>query len=86
MLKELREREKRTRLNSDSGVVHMAPDMGEDLGAETKLADGLAIKTGLLRCSGRCQLNVFDTKGIQCLGDSDLGLGVEESVCELFPL
>ena len=64
----------------------MAANMGEDLGAESELADGLAIKTRLLRCSGRCQLNVFDTKGIQCLGNSDLGLGVEESVCKLFSL
>ena len=64
----------------------MAADMCEDLGAESELADGLAIKTRLLRCSRGRQLKVFDTKGIQCLGDSDLGLGVEESVRELFSL
>lgn len=64
----------------------MAADMSENLGAESELANGLAIKTRLFRCGGRCQLNVLDTKGIQSLRDGDLGLGVKESICELFPL
>jgi hypothetical protein len=34
-----------TRLDGDARVVHMTADMGEDLGLETELADGLAVKS-----------------------------------------
>ena len=34
-----------TSFNSYPGVIHMTPDVGEDLGLETKLADRLAIWT-----------------------------------------
>ena len=41
---------------------------------------------GLFRCSGRGQLDVLYTEGIESLGDGNLGLAVEESVGELLSL
>ncbi len=32
-----------TSFNSDPGIIHMAPNMGEDLRLQTELADSLAI-------------------------------------------
>jgi len=34
---------KLTGLDSDAGIVHMAPDVCEDLGLQAKLANGLAV-------------------------------------------
>ena len=64
----------------------MAPDMGEDFGLQPELADSLAVLPRLFRCSGRSEFDVFDTEGIQCLGDGNFRLGIEESVCELLSL
>lgn len=75
-----------TSLDGDAGIVHVATNVGEDLGTETELADGLAVETRLLRGSGGGKLNILDTKGIEGLGNSDLGLGVEEGIGELFTL
>jgi len=33
----------RTGFNSDAGIVHMTPNVGEDLGLQAELANGLAI-------------------------------------------
>ena len=64
----------------------MTTDVGEDLGTETKLADGLAVETRLFRSSGGGELDVLDTEGIESVSNSDLSLGVEESIGELFAL
>lgn len=32
-----------TSLNSDPSIVHVATDVGEDLGLQSELADGLAV-------------------------------------------
>ena len=47
---------------------------------------GILTCAGLFRCSGRGQLDVLHTEGIESLGDGNLGLAVEESVGELLPL
>jgi hypothetical protein len=31
-------------LDGDAGIVHMTPDVGQDLGLEAQLADGLAVR------------------------------------------
>ena len=76
----------RTCLDSDARVVHVASDVGEDLGSQTELADSLAIATGLLGGGGRSELDVLDTERITRLRNSDLGLGIEEGVRELLAL
>lgn len=75
-----------TSLDGDAGIVHVAANVGEDLGTETELADGLAIETRLLGGSGGGELDVLDTECVKSLGNSNLGLGVEESIGELFSL
>jgi hypothetical protein len=77
---------KLTSLNSDPGIVHMASNVCENLGLESELADGLAISAGLLRCSGRGELDILDTECIESLRDGDLGLRIEESIGELLAL
>ncbi len=62
----------------------MAADVGEDLGLQAELADGLAVEPRLLRGRGGRELDVLDTESIQRLRDGDLGLGVEEGVRKLF--
>jgi len=68
------------------GVAHVASDVGEDLGLEAEVADGLAVEARLLAGGGRGELDVVDAEGIEGLGDLDLGLGVEEGVGELLAL
>ena len=75
-----------TCFNRDARIIHVTSDMSEDFSFEAELADGLAIETRLLGCRGRGELDVLDAKGIQCLGDGDLGFGVKECVCELLAL
>lgn len=75
-----------TSLNSDFDIVHVTPDVGQDLGLETKLADGLAVQTRLLARARAGKLNAVNTELIQSLGNPDLGLGVEVCVGELLAL
>jgi hypothetical protein len=66
-----------TSLDGNTGVVHVATDVGEDLRAlEAELADGLAVGTRLRRGGRRGQLNVVDTKVVKGPCDLDLGLEV----------
>jgi len=64
----------------------MAADVGKDFGLQAELADCLAVEPRLLGGGGGREFDVFDAEGIEGLGDSDLGLGVEESICELLTL
>jgi hypothetical protein len=75
-----------TGFDGNSGVVHMATDVRENLGLEAELADRLAIESRLLRGGGRCEFDVLDTKCIECLGNCNLGLGVEEGIGKLLAL
>ena len=52
-----------TSLDSDTGVVHVASDVGKNLGLlEAELADSLAVCTRLGRSGRRGKLDVLDTK------------------------
>ena len=64
----------------------MTTNVSEDLRLQPKLADSLAMGARLLRRRRRSKLDVLDTKGIECVGDGDFGLGVEEGVGKLFAL
>jgi hypothetical protein len=75
-----------TGFNSDASIIHVTPDVGQDLGLEAQLANGLAIQSRLFRGSGRGELDVLDTKCIESLGDSYFGLSVKEGIGELFTL
>lgn len=75
-----------TGLDSDPDIVHVASDVGKDLGLEAELADGLAVLAGLLRCARASELDAVNSELIKGLGDSDLGLGVEVGVGELLTL
>ena len=75
-----------TSLNSNLDIVHVAANVGQDLSLETQLADGLAVKTRLLRGTRRGELDAVDTKLIQSLGDLDLGLGVKVGIGKLLAL
>ena len=75
-----------TGLDSNAGIIHVATNVGEDLGLEAEVADGLAVEARLLTSSGRGELDVVHTKVVEGLGDLDLGLGVEEGVGELLAL
>lgn len=77
---------KLTGLDSDAGIVHVAANVCENFGLESKLADGLAVSARLLRCGGRSELDVLDTECIKSLCDGDFGLGVEESIGKLLTL
>lgn len=68
------------------GVVHVTSYVCEDLGLEAEVADGLAVEARLLTGGGRGELDVVDTEFVECLGDLDLGGGVEEGVGELLAL
>ena len=75
-----------TCLNSNTSVIHMASDMGEDLGLQAELANGFAVCARLLRGCGGCELDVLHTERIERLGNGDFSLGVEKGVGELFTL
>lgn len=72
--------------DGDARIVHVAADVGEDLRVEAELADGFAVRTGLLGRGGRGELEVLDTERIERPCDRDLRLRIEESVGELFAL
>lgn len=48
-----------TSLDSDPGIVHVASDVGEDLGLETQLADGLTVLSRLLRSARAGELDLY---------------------------
>lgn len=75
-----------TSLNSNLDIVHVAADVSQDLGLKTELADGLTIKTRLLRGTRRSELDAVNTKLIQSLSDLDLGLGVKVGIGKLLAL
>lgn len=75
-----------TSLNSDLDIVHVAADVGQDLGLEAELADGLAVLARLLGSAGRGELDAVNTELVQSLCDLDLGLGVEVGIGELLAL
>jgi hypothetical protein len=55
-----------TSLNSDPGIVHVASDVGQDLGPlETHLTDSLAVRPWLGRSSGGSKLDVLNSEVIQ---------------------
>jgi hypothetical protein len=55
-----------TRLDGQTGVVHVTPDVCEDLGLlEAELADGLAVRARLGGGGGRGELDVFDSKVVE---------------------
>jgi hypothetical protein len=60
--------------------------VGEHLGLQAKLADGLAILARLLRGCRRGELDAVDAKVIEGPGNFDLGLGVKEGICKLLSL
>lgn len=47
-----------TGLNGNTGIVHVAANVSEDLSLEAELADSLAIGTGLLRSTGGGKLDL----------------------------
>lgn len=47
-----------TGLNGNTGIVHVAANVSEDLSLQAELADGLAIGTGLLRGTGGGKLDL----------------------------
>ena len=61
----------------------MASNVREDLSSESKFADRLAIQTGLLRCSGGGEFDVFNTEFIESFGNFYFLGGIEECICEL---
>lgn len=60
--------------------------MRNDLGLQTKLANGFAVLAALLRGGRRGELNAIDTKVVQSFGNLDLRLRVEEGIRKLFAL
>jgi hypothetical protein len=52
-------------LDGELSVVHVAPDVRQDLGLEAQLADGLTVLARLLRCRRRSQLDVVDPNGVE---------------------
>jgi hypothetical protein len=81
-----RERGLITCFYSDPGIIHMAPNVRKNLCLQTKLADGLAVQSGLFRRGGGGEFDVLDAECIEGFGDGDLGLGVKEGICKLFSL
>ena len=75
-----------TSLNSYPGIIHMAPNMRQNLGSQTQLAYSLAVETRLFGCSGGGQFDVLDTERIEGLSDSNLGLCIKEGICKLLAL
>ena len=79
-------RQRLARLDGDASIIHVAADVRDDLCLQTELADCLAVAAALLGRCGRRQLDAVDTKVVKRLGNTDLGLGVEERVGELLAL
>lgn len=77
---------KRTSLDGDASIIHVATNVSENLGLETHLADLDAVLARLLGRSGRSDLDVLDSKVGQSLRNLHLGLGVEEGIGELLSL
>lgn len=50
-----------------------------------KLTEGLT-SSGLLRSGGTREFDVLHTERVECLGNGNLGLGIEEGIGELFAL
>lgn len=75
-----------TSLDSDASIVHVATNVGQDLGLEAHLADLDAVLATLLGSGGRGDLDVLDSKVGKGLGDLHLGLDVEEGIGELLSL
>ena len=75
-----------TSLNCYPGIIHVAANVGENLGFEAELADRLAVLAGLLRGGRRGELDAVDAKVIKRPGNFDLGFGVKKSVGELLTL
>jgi hypothetical protein len=70
----------------DSGIVHVATDVRQDFGVETELADGRAVKSGLLGSGWGGQLEIFDAKLVEGLGDRDFSLRIKKGIGKLFAL
>ena len=64
----------------------MAANVCENLGLEIEPAYRLAVESGLLRGGGGSEFDVLDTKCIECLGNCNLGLGVEKGIRKLLAL
>lgn len=75
-----------TGLNSHLNIVHVTPDVGQNLGLEAELADGFAVLARLLTCARAGELDAVNTELIERLGDLDLSLSVEVCVGELLAL
>lgn len=72
--------------DGESCVIHVATDVGEDLGLESELADSHEVEPGLLGGSRGGDLDVVDTKVIESLGNLNLLCSVEEGIRELLTL
>lgn len=79
-------KEELTSLDRDPRVVHMTPDMSQDLALQSHVADLDAVLTTLLGSGGRSEFNVLYSKVGQGLRDLHLGFRVEERIRELFSL
>ena len=73
-------------IHSQSGIVHVAANVGQDLGLEAELADGLTIHPRLLGGGRGGELDVVDTELVESPGNLDLGLGIEEGIGKLLAL
>ena len=67
-------------LDGNLGILHVASDVGEDLGLEAELADGFTVLAGLLRGGRRGQLYVVGAKLVESLCNFDLLVGVEVGI------
>jgi hypothetical protein len=75
-----------TSLYSNSGVVHVTTNMRKDFSLQSELADCFTVCPRLFRGDRGGQFDIFDTEGIESLGDSNFGLGIEECISKLFTL
>lgn len=73
-------------LDSYPGVIHMTPNVCQNLGSQAQLAYGLAVQTRLLGRSRRSEFDVIDNERIKGLDDSNLGLCIKERICKLLAL
>lgn len=64
----------------------MTPDVCKNLGLQPKLADSLAVCSGLFGGSGRGEFNVFNAKCVEGFRNCNFGLGVKEGIRKLFTL
>lgn len=59
-----------TSLDGQSGVIHVASDMGQDLGLfQAERANGLAVVEGFGRGGGRGEFDVFDTEFVEAVSE-----------------